>query len=103
MLYVNLGVIALFIVLGIVFLSGRGADLIAGYNTMAEEEKAKYDERALCRFMGKLMLSLAACWAVSAAGLLLERMAFFWAGFALFAVAIVFALIYANTGGRYKR
>ena len=97
MLYVNLGVIAWFIVLGIVFLRGRG------YNTMAEEEKAKYDERALCRFMGKLMLSLAACWAVSAAGLLLERMAFFWAGFALFAVAIVFALIYANTGGRYKR
>lgn len=30
MLYVNLGVIALFIVLGIVFLSGRGAGLIAG-------------------------------------------------------------------------
>ena len=44
-----------FVVLGLlslVMLSGRGAFLIAGYNTASEEEKAKYDEKKLCRVTG---------------------------------------------------
>ncbi|KAA0549833.1 DUF3784 domain-containing protein [Bacillus sp. BGMRC 2118] len=37
---------------------GKGAGFLAGYNTMPEEEKANYYERALLRFMGKMMFSL---------------------------------------------
>lgn len=33
-------------------LSGRGAFLIAGYNTSSQTDKAKYDEKKLCRVMG---------------------------------------------------
>lgn len=33
--------------LGIALLQGKGAWLIAGYNTLSDEEKAKYDELAL--------------------------------------------------------
>ena len=39
-------------VLSIILLSGRGSFLIAGYNTADKEEKAKYDEKKLCRVMG---------------------------------------------------
>lgn len=39
-------------ILSIVLLSGRGSFLIAGYNTADKEEKAKYDEKKLCRVMG---------------------------------------------------
>lgn len=45
---------------GTVFSLGKGAFLIAGYNTAPKREKEKYDEKALCRFMGKLMFALAA-------------------------------------------
>ena len=44
-------IIVLFVVLGIVFINGKGSFLIAGYNTMPPEEKEKYDEVALCKFM----------------------------------------------------
>lgn len=43
----------LIIAMAIVLLTGRGAFLIAGYNTLSKEEKEKYDSRALCCFMGK--------------------------------------------------
>lgn len=43
---------ASFAVLSAVLLSGRGSFLIAGYNTASREEKAKYDEKKLCRVMG---------------------------------------------------
>ena len=39
-------------ILSIVFLTGHGAGLIAGYNTASEEEKNKYDEKKMCRVMG---------------------------------------------------
>lgn len=45
-------VAAIFALMTILFLCGRGSWLIAGYNTMSEEEKAKFDEKKLCRGMG---------------------------------------------------
>lgn len=45
-------VTALFIILTIMFLMGKGSWLIAGYNTSPEEEKELYDEKKLCRVMG---------------------------------------------------
>ncbi|PID23166.1 hypothetical protein CSV61_01530 [Sporosarcina sp. P3] len=47
-----------FIGLGIMFMNGKGAMIIAGYNTMSPVEKEKYDEVALCKFMGKMMFAL---------------------------------------------
>lgn len=44
-----------FVVLGTIFSQGKGVSLIAGYNTLSEEEKEhykEYDEKALSRFMG---------------------------------------------------
>ena len=39
-------------VMSVVLLSGHGAFLIAGYNTSSKADKAKYDEKKLCRVMG---------------------------------------------------
>jgi len=39
-------------IISIILISGRGAFLIAGYNTMSKDKKAKYDEKKLCRIMG---------------------------------------------------
>ena len=45
-------VLAIFVVISIVLLSGHGSNLIAGYNTATKEEKSKYDDKKLCKITG---------------------------------------------------
>ena len=102
-LAIHLIVAAIFVVLGVVFLRGKGTGLISGYNTATAEEKMKTDEKKLCRFMGKLMFALAACWLVAASSEVFHTKALLWAGIVLFLVVIVAGLIYANTGHRFEK
>ena len=98
----HLAVIGLLGGLGALFYSGRGAFLIAGYNTMSKEKKARYDKNALCRFMGKLMFALAACWVPVALGTALGLGWLYGAGIAAYLLVIGGGLIYANTGRRFQ-
>ena len=41
---VNICILVLFFLLGLLFARGKGAGLIAGYNTMSAREKEKYDK-----------------------------------------------------------
>ena len=59
LLAVFLVITALFVVLGIIFASGKGANLIAGYNTASREEKAQTNEKKLLKAMSVLMFVLA--------------------------------------------
>ena len=45
-------VTALFTVMTILLLAGKGSWLIAGYNTASEAERAKYDAKKLSRVVG---------------------------------------------------
>ena len=103
LLAIHCGMILLFLLLGLVFFQGKGAFLIAGYNTSSEAEKAKYDEKALCRCMGKLMFALAGTWAPIALSALLNRMWLLWLGLGLFLVVCLGGVIYMNTGSRFRR
>ena len=47
---------AIFSICSLILLSGHGAALIAGYNTMTEDEKKTIDEKKLCFVMGICML-----------------------------------------------
>ena len=103
MLIINILVIAMFVGLGIAFLNEKGIDLVAGYNTMSEQEKEKIDKKALCKHMARLMFLLAACWCVLSVGIEIELTWLFWVGFGLF-IAVTFSyLIYMNTGNRLKK
>lgn len=93
---------ALFVLLGILFSRGKGAFLIAGYNTASAAEKARYNEKALCRFMGKLMFALAACQVIMGLGSFVG-MWLYWLGIALFLLSALGGVIYANTGGRFLK
>lgn len=103
MLIVFLGMIVLFLVLGLIFAQGKGAFLIAGYNTASKAEKARYDEKALCRFMGKIMFALAGCQGIMALGILVVGMWLFWVGIAAFLAVTFGTVIYANTGNRFRK
>ena len=59
-------IVGIFSVLSAVLLSGHGAFLIAGYNTASKKEKAKYDEKKLCRVVGFGMLGITVLMALEA-------------------------------------
>lgn len=96
-------VVGLFFVLGIIFFCGKGAFLIAGYNTSSKEEKSHIDEKLLCRFMGKFMFLLAGCWLVIALGSIFNITFLLVIGIMLFVISSVCATVYANTGNRFKK
>ena len=102
-LFVLLLAPALFVLLGCLFLSGRGAGLIAGYNTMPRAEREKYDKRKICRFMGWMMFYFAGSIALWELGEQLSNNLLFAAGLILFFAGVFFLLIYANTGGRFLK
>lgn len=78
-----IGIAILFIVLGIVVKYGKMYSLIAGYNTMAAEEKKKYDVEGIATVFRNAMLGMALIIVVGyfAAGWLenpdIKRIAFF--------------------------
>ncbi len=100
---IHIPLILLFLIMGIVLWKGKGAWLIAGYNTSSKAEKARYDEKALCRFVAKLMFFYVACFAVSAVCTCLEATTIYYCVMALFLIVTIAAVIYANTGNRFKK
>ncbi len=53
------GVMLLMLVLSVILLCGKGAFLIAGYNTMGKEEQTRWNPKALCRAAGVMLLVIA--------------------------------------------
>ena len=92
-----------FVLLGIVFSIGKGASLIAGYNTASAAEQEEYDEIKLCKFMGKFMFALAGCWLVITSSEIFKEISLMYLGLCLFFAALVIGVIYANTDNRFKK
>ncbi|UGB33206.1 DUF3784 domain-containing protein [Metabacillus sp. B2-18] len=92
-----------FFIFGIMLSKGKGASLLAGYNTMPDSEKAQYDEVALCKFMGNIMYGISFSILLFGLSELLENQAIFMIGLILFLSLIIFALVYSNTGDRFKK
>ena len=84
-----------FMILGAILSMGKCSFLIAGCNMMNRGQKKQYDEQALCRFMGKIMLWLASI--ILQNSVLLSASLYFLVG------SIAFAVIYAGTGRRFKK
>lgn len=96
-------VLVLFFILAIVFSNGKGAFLIAGYNMLPDNEKEKYNEAELCKFMGKMMYGICfsiLLWVLSD---VFEMQILFVIGIVVFVTSIIFLLVYANTGNRFKK
>jgi len=90
-------------ILSLIMLTGRGSFLIAGYNTMPESEKEKYDAVALSKFIGKILLPIAILTILVGIEILLQLW-WFWVIWGVsFTALIVFAIVYANTGNRFKK
>jgi len=89
--------------LAVYFLGGKGASLIAGINTMSDKKRETYDEKALCRAVGKLLIAMAAMLLLFPVSIRLEAMWLFWLAMVLSMVLPIGFVIYANTGNRYRK
>ena len=89
-------VLSLLLLISLVLLSGRGAWLIAGYNTMSREEKAKYDEKALCRRVGALLLAITACGGLMVLAAELRWTWLSWLSAGLTAAVLIGGMIWVN-------
>ena len=102
MLIIHLVIIGIFIALGLFFLLGKGR-FLTGSNAYTQDRKDAYNERALCRFLGKVMFAYALCFAVVATSEYFGSLLPLWIGMGLFLGVTVFTLVYANTGHRFRK
>ncbi len=90
------------IAIGIALLTGRGSWMLAGFNTMTKEEKKQYDKKALCKFMGKIILPIGILIPLPVLSGVFE---IDWLAI-VFGPAVlglvIFAAVYVNTGDRFK-
>lgn len=92
-----------FIIFASILSKGKGAWIIAGYNTMSDSEKAQYDEVALCKFMGKIMYGVSLSIIVIALSEFINNQILLIVGIVSMIALIVFALVYSNTKDRFKK
>lgn len=85
------------------FFKGKGAFLIAGYNTMPKKKKEQVDIRGLCRLMGKFMFYIAGTMLLFIVNILTDDE--IWAHIAgvMIAAGCISLVIYANTGNRFVK
>ena len=97
------GIICL--VLGLIIRTGKANFLIAGFNTMSKEEKAKWNEKAVSKFTSWLLIIPSAILLSGCIPILLDVYAFasMLISYAIFTVVIVVGAIYINTNPRFKR
>jgi len=101
--WIVIGIIALPIfIMAIFLLNGKGSFLIAGFNTMSEEQKATYDKKALCKAVGRLLLVITVLMLFWPLSFELGILWLFWLSFALYMCIVIWFVIYANTGNRFK-
>lgn len=91
------------LIIGVVLCCGKGGDLIAGFNTASPRERAKWNEPALCRGVGVLVLLILACIETSILGAVLNRMPLVWAGIAMAGIITVAGLLYINKSKRFRK
>lgn len=89
------------VIFSIVLLTGRGASLLAGFNNMSKAERAKWNQKAVCRFMGAALLIFTVLLSVSVFSM--GRMWLFWVFFGAAMAEIIGAVVYLNNSRRFKR
>ncbi len=100
---INLIILVPFLIFAFFLSKGKGAFLLAGYNTMSDTEKAQYNEVALCKFMSKIMYGISFSLFLLALSELFNNQILVIIGLILFISFLVFAIVYSNTGNRFKR
>lgn len=97
------GIIMLSVIVpSIILMMGKGAWFIAGYNTLSKEEKAQYDSVALCKFIGKYLLSIGLLMPAIPVGGIFKINWLIALYVAYILISTIFVIAYCNTGNHFK-
>lgn len=96
-------IMLLLIAMSIALLMGKGTWLIAGYNTLDKEEKEQYDRIALCKFIGKYLLSIALLLPVIPVGGIFKIKWLTAVYVAYVLISTIIVIVYCDTGNRFKK
>lgn len=94
------------VVLGVILRSGKGGFLISGYNTCSKDEKDKFDEVALGKFISNLLFFIAVVFTIIGIASILNYSHFiFIIVFSSLSTifVVIAAVIYMNTGNRFQK
>lgn len=93
----------IFVCLAIIFLFGKGAFLIAGYNTLPKNKKDRFDEKKLLRFIGLITLIIGLLTPLVAIGGIYKLSWLIWLYVIVVVGLSIFAIVYSNTKDRFKK
>ncbi|MCL2679418.1 MAG: DUF3784 domain-containing protein [Dehalococcoidia bacterium] len=93
------------LVLGLIIRTGKANFLIAGYNTMSEKEKTKWDGKAIGKHTGWLLIILSIILLAGCVPIFLNifPVISMLVSYGLFTVVIIVSAIYMNVSPRFKR
>ena len=91
------------VALAIAMFYGRGASLVAGYNTASPAKRAEINEKKMLRYVGVILLATAAGLVVAGIGALIGSHALHYIGIGLLIGAPIVGVIVMNTGDRCKK
>ena len=94
--------VALF-VQSIFLLNGKGASLIAGYNTLPKAEQEKYNKVALCKFVGVMLLFLNIFIIGMTVSIALRQLIPAITCGVMFMLTVLFTVFWVNYSSRFKK
>jgi hypothetical protein len=86
-------------------LAGRGANLIAGFNTLSKDEKERFDKPALCKFVGKILIPIDIAFITLFIGAVISAPWSTVVGIVIGVLTLPYIIaitVYANTGNRFR-
>lgn len=81
---------------------GKGLCLIAGFNTMPDEQRKGYDMKAVGKFVSKILMGMALCLLAFDFGWYMDNTVVMVLPWIAFGGIVIFALAYLN-GNRFKK
>ena len=91
------------LIMAVFLLQGKGGFLIAGFNTMNKAKRVLYDEKALCKSTGWLLLITTILVLLLPLSLSFNLVWLTYSLIVLMVLVPVGAVIYFNTGNRFKK
>ena len=95
-------IFALMLLLGIFLMTPQGSGLIEKYNAMPAGVRAKYKVAKLCRFTGLVLVLVTVAMYLLMLGSEIQQQWMTWVSLVMFGGTLLFGILYANTGGRFK-
>lgn len=93
----------LLLIIGFLIRLQKATFLIAGFNTLKDQEKEKLNLQKLTKFIGNILFIIAGLHFIAATLLFFQINNFRLHLAALQIFFIIFSIIYANTGNRFKQ